>query len=46
MSKLKYDGTSTNPFDEFYLETHGGTKATWEIDDEIPEFEDMDDQDE
>lgn len=47
MSKLTYNGTHTNPFDDFFIETHGGTgKASWESEDEIPEFEDMDDKDE
>lgn len=41
-----YDGTSTDPFDDLFIETHGGTKASWETDDELPEFDEMDDRDE
>lgn len=43
---LKVSPENTDPFSEFFLETHGGTgKATWE-DDDIPDFEEMNDVDE
>lgn len=44
---LKVSPESTDPFDDFFIETHGGTgKATWEDDDEIPEHEEMNDSNE
>ena len=30
--EIKFSG-STDPFDDYFIETHGGTKATWEDDD-------------
>ena len=43
-TEIKVIEPSTNPFDDFFFETHGGTKATWENEDEdLPEYEAMND---
>jgi hypothetical protein len=38
---------STTPdWDSWYSETHGGSnRASWELDDDIPDHENMDDED-
>lgn len=42
--EIKFSG-STDPFDEFFYDTHGGTKATWERDEQEVDSEVMDDVD-
>ena len=38
---------NTSPdWDEWYSETHSGTKATWEEDDEIPDYDKPEEEEE
>lgn len=40
-SKLDYKGlnSSTDPFDDYWNDTHPNGTASWEEDDEIPDFD-------
>lgn len=46
---LKVSLESTDPFDDFFFETHGGTKADWEVEEDADEvvedsYQDIDDR--
>lgn len=34
---LKFSEDSTNPYDDWFLETHNGTKAEWEMEEDCDE---------
>lgn len=43
---LRVDPENTNPYEDWYMETHGGTgKASWEEDEDLPEEDDYSEQD-
>ncbi len=45
MSKYRVTKTTTDPFDDLFYATHGSTgKATWEDEEDIPEHDEMDDE--